>query len=194
VHSNTAPSSINSLILSHSGARIGKRINEGLAHIPVLEHLILDFHLDNSADAWSILAKAPVIPTLIGLHFDNCKINMHDLVEFLGKHAANWKFLNLGNLHLINSSVEDLARLYKLLSQAPKIDHYYHRSLLLDLAGLEHATLPSGVCYPLPAGEENEDGLVEVYQTQWLRWKGHEEVTEVLCRIARHLLDELRLV
>jgi hypothetical protein len=191
VHSTTSPSSINSLILSHSGARLGKRISEGLAHIPVLEHLILDFHFDNSADAWSILAKAPVIPTLTGLHFDNCKINMHDLAEFLGKHAANWKFLNLGNLHLINGSVEDLARLYELLSQAPKIDHYYHRSLLLDLAGFEHATLPSGVCYPLSAGEENEDGFVEIYQTQWLRWKGHDEVTEVLGRIARHLLDEL---
>jgi hypothetical protein len=86
--------------------------------------------------------------------------------------------------------VEDIGRIYETLSQAPKIEEYYQRRLLLGLGEHEHVKFPSGVCYSHSEGDENEDGFVEVYQTDWLRWKGHAEVTEVLGRIAEHMLAE----
>jgi hypothetical protein len=193
VHSNPAPESITLLTFPHSGARLGNKVGEALAHMPMLKHLSIDFHIEYSAHAWRILAKAPVIPELENLHFDNCTINMHDLAQSLGKHIAQLQLLAVGRLQLINASVEHLVRLYELLSQAPKLDHYYQRSLVLDQRQHEHPTFPFGVWYPVSARKENEDGFVVVYQTQWLRWKGHDEVTEVLGRIARHLLDELRI-
>jgi hypothetical protein len=175
----------------YSGALAGKQITEAFTHMPVLKSLVLDFELQlsDSADAWNVLAKAPAIPTLETLQLNKAFMNMTDFRDFLRKHSATWKSLTLFHLHLANGSMEDIGRIYEMLSQAPKIEEYYQRRLLLGLGEHEYVTFPSGVCYPLVC-DENDDGFLEVFQTEWLRWKGHDEVTRVLGEIAGHLLTE----
>jgi len=50
---------------------------------------------------------------------------------------------------------------------------------LLDLGG--------EVSYPLLDDQEDEDGFVNIYQTSWILWKGHDEVVRVLGVMAEHM-------
>lgn len=155
----------------------------------MLKHLLLKFEYDTSATAWSILAKGPAIPELQSIDLGMAVMAMEDFTEFLGKHSATWKSIALSHMHLTGGCLEDLGRLYRTLSQAPNLDEYHQSGLYLG--GMEHERVgyPAGVCYPV-CEEEDEDGFVMVYQTDWIIWNGHGAVTRVLGKIARHLLHE----
>lgn len=157
----------------------------------MLKDLDLNFELKDSVYAWNVLAKTPAIPTLQNIQLKTNVMDMHDFTHFMGKHSATWKSICIGHLHLTDGSMDDIGRLYELLSRAPNIEEFLQRSVLLGLGeDHEHVNLPSRICYPLLVDDEDEDGYVEVCQTGWIRWKGHEEVTEVLGVMAEHLRDE----
>jgi hypothetical protein len=157
--------------------------------MPMVRLLSVEFHHTTSSGACRALAKAPVIPMLEKLRLETCTMKMHDFAEFFGKHSPTCKVLIMGYVQLTNGSMEDLGRLYELLSQAPKIEEYYQGSQFLG-AEDEYLTFPPGVWYSDSADDENEDGFVEVFLNDWVHWTGHEEVTEGLSAIARYLLFE----
>lgn len=148
--------------------------------MPVLRSLKVNFQLVNSLSAWSILAKAPAIPTLQELHLDTCIMNMGDFTTFIGKHCSTWTSLTISHMHLCNGTKEDLGALYERLGQAPDIKVYRQRMVYLGVEHDEHVSMPSQFSYPFLDEEEDEDGFVTVYQTDWIRWKGHDEVVRVL--------------
>jgi hypothetical protein len=101
VHPTSTPASIIKLNCLYSGTRLGRQISDGFAHMPMLKVLVLDFELQfrNSDDAWSVLAKAPAIPTLEILQLKKCFMDMTDFTDFPQKHSVTWKSLTLGHLH-----------------------------------------------------------------------------------------------
>jgi hypothetical protein len=192
VDPNAVLSSIKKLTFLYSSLRLCRQISDRIMHMHMLKSLVLDFELEprNSANAWSVLARAPAVPMSESLQLNRCIIAMSDFSDFLGKHRASWRSLIIGHLHLTNGSMEDVGMIYEMLSQAPKIEKYFQRSLLLGLGEHEHVQFPSGIRYPDTSYNDNEDGFVEVFQTEWICWKGHDEVVEVLDVMARHLLAE----
>lgn len=158
--------------------------------MPMLKHLSLNFEFWSLESAWSVLAKAPAIPTLQTLEVGEGAINMRDFTEFLGKHSANLTSLAIRRLHLTNGGLGDVGTLYKTLSQAPQIEDSYQKGLYLGLPQEDFIDYPSGVCLAICGEDEDEDGFVRVHHTEWIHWKGHDDVTRVLGEMARFLLPE----
>lgn len=152
--------------------------------MPVLKCLLIDFQPQCSVSACSVLARAPVIPTLKELYLGSCVMKMHDFTTFIGKHSATWTRLSITDMSLFSGTKADLSDLYERLSQSPNIEIYRQRSFFL---GPETLDLPSQVCWPIDTQEEDEDGFVQILQTNWVRWKGHDEVTAALDLMAKHL-------
>jgi hypothetical protein len=167
--------------------RFGKQVSEAFLHMPVLRSLKLRFQLVNSVSAWSILAKGPAIPTLKELHLDTCIMNMGDFKTFVVKHCSTWTLLSIRRMHLCNGTKEELGDLYARLSRAPSIEVHRQRSLYFGVEHEEHLDMPGEVSYPILDDREDEDGFVTVYQTDRVRWKGHDEVTRVLGVLAEHM-------
>lgn len=79
-------------------------------------------------------------------------------------------------MHLCNGTKEELGDLYERLSQAPSIELYRQRYFYLGVEHNEDNGMPSQECCVLLDDTEDEDGFVQVYQTDWIRWKRHDEV------------------
>ena len=155
--------------------------------MPAFRHLCVSFQLENSVSAWSILAKAPAIPTLEELDLEKCIMNMNDFAAFVGKHCPTWTSLTISHMYLCNGTREELGDLYERLSRAPNIKVYRQRFLFLGAEHDKHIDMPKHVCCALQDEKEDEDGFVKVEKTNWIRWKVHDEVTRVLGVMAEHM-------
>jgi hypothetical protein len=155
--------------------------------VPALRKLVINFQLANSVSAWSILAKAPAIPTLRQLHLDKCMMNMEDFAIFVGKHCPTWTSLTINHMHLCNGTKKELGDIYECLSQAPDIEVYRQSYFFLGVEHDKHIDMPRQVCCAFVDEREDEDGFVKVYLIDWIRWKGHGEVTRVLGVMAEHM-------
>jgi hypothetical protein len=155
--------------------------------MPVLHRLRVDFELANGVAAWSMLAKAPAIPTLKELFLETCIMNMDDFASFVGKHCPTWTSMTISHMHVCNGTMEQLGDLYERLSQAPNIEVYRQRLFFLGVEHDEHIGVPGQVSCPILDDVEDEDGFVTIYQTDWIRWKGHDDVVRVLGVMAEHM-------
>jgi hypothetical protein len=90
-------------------------------------------------------------------------------------------------MHFCNGSRVELGDLYECLSQAPNIDSYCQRNFWLGVERTNYIGVPSQVTCPILYDEEDEDGFVTIFQTDRVRWEGHEKVTEVLGVLAEHM-------
>lgn len=97
--------------------------------MPALQRLAVNFRLElvNIISAWSILAKAPAIPTLKELNLDRCIMKMGDFTSFIGKHCSTWTSLTFSHLHLCKGAKGELGDLYERLSWAPSIEFHRQR-------------------------------------------------------------------
>lgn len=157
--------------------------------MPALQRLVIHFQFElvDNVSLWSILAKAPAIPTLKELSLDTCIMNMDDFTTFIGKHCSTWTSLIISHVHLCKGTKEQLGDLYERLSQAPSIAFYRQRSLYFGMEHNERIGMPGQVCCVFLDDREDEDGFVEICQTDWVQCKGHDEAKRVLGLIAKHM-------
>jgi len=114
-------------------------------------------------------------------------MNMDDFAAFVGKHCPTWTSLTISHMHLCNGTKKELGDIYERLSQAPDIEIYRQRYFYLDVKHDKHIGMPRQVCCVFVDDREDEDGFVKVYQIDWVRWRGHGEVTRALGVMAEHM-------
>lgn len=183
--------------MSSRGLKLGQQLSQWYAKMPALTHLALDFemrgdsHERSCISTWKTLAQAPAIPTLkvLIISQSTCAIDLLDFTGFIAKHAPSLEDLDIPHMHLYNGSLEDLGQLYDALSQAPNMQSLHQNSLYLSDNLVE---FPAQICLPITGAlvDEEDEEYVWVEQSNSISWKGHDEVTEVMATMARHLRAE----
>jgi hypothetical protein len=130
----------------------------------------VDFELANGVAAWSMIAKAPAIPTPKQFFFETCIVNLKDLAIFVGTLRLTWTSVTISHVRICNGTKEELDDLYDHLSQAPNIEAHRQRLFSLGVKHNEHIGLPGQMsCAILDDDVEDEDGFVMNCQTDWIR-------------------------
>lgn len=157
--------------------------------MPALRSLYLSFlrHKTGSRSAWEILANAPRLPALEDLELSGCGMDMHNYTRFVLKHLDTLKLLDTQWLGLYEGTDRDVGKFYAELSKAPRLETFYQYGMTLgDFDDCNWVGHPLHLCFPhLAHCDEDEDGYLEIdLECQWIRWKGQDEVRDVLAELA----------